>query len=140
MSQRLNRHLERFRAMRLLAPGEEYVGAFFGRTQVGLIWFFVMGPLALLTMRQYQVVMTDRRIFFLRISILGKSTGVDAFTFDEIEEASFIKGVLTYKIFFRFNHGRTLWLDSNFKALVDVEGFLFNDTLKARLERAITWS
>jgi len=140
MTQRLNRHLERFRAMNLLAPGEKYIGAFFGRTQVELVWFFVMGPLALLTMRQYQVIATDQRIFFLRVSLLGKHTGIDAFDYNEIEEASFVKGLLAYKIFFRFKHGRTLWLDANFKALVAVEGLLFDEVLKNHLERAITWS
>jgi hypothetical protein len=137
MTQRPNRYLEHFRAMAILEPGEKYVGAFLGRTQVRLIWFFVMGPLALLTMRQYQIIVSDRRIFFLRLSKSGRSAGVDAFTFDEIGEASFKKGVMTYKIFFRFRNGRALNLESNHKALVRVEGLLFDDNLRTHLERVL---
>jgi hypothetical protein len=137
MAQRPNRHLEYFRASTSLDPGEKYIGAFLARTPVKLLWFFVMGPLAVFTMRQYQIVVTDRRIFFLRLSMLGKPAGVDAFSFGEVRDVSFKKGVMTYKMVFRFHNGRTVRLDSNYKALVQMEGFLFDDALKAYLERAI---
>ncbi|GEM_PF-4960640 len=137
MALKPNKNLERFRSMGLLKEGEKYIGAFLARTRIKIMWFFIIGPLAGLTMKQYQIVVTNQRIFFGRLSMMGKLTSVDAFTFDEIEKASFKKGMLTYKIALRFKNGRTLNLDSNHKAIVSMEGFLLDDGLIAQLESAI---
>jgi hypothetical protein len=137
MAQKPNKNLDALRSQVPLNPGEKYVGAFLVRTKINWGWFFLIGPLAALTMKQYQVMVTDQRVVFGRLSMMGRLRNADKFSFDEIESASFRKGMLTYKIVFRFRNGRSLTLDANHKALVSIEGIVFDPGMEEYLTKAI---
>jgi len=137
MAQKVNKTLEALRSQAPLDPGEEYVGAFMSRSKIKWRWFFVIGPLATLTMKQYQVMVTSRRVVFGRLSLMGTLAAIDQFTFNEIESVSFKKGMLTYTIKFKFKNGRSLNLTSNHKAPGSLEGFLFEPKIEQYLTKAI---
>src|SRR5215467_8591517 len=136
MAQKPNKNLNALRSRVALNPGEAYVGAFMGRTKINWAWFFVIGPLAAFTMKQYQVMITSQRAVFGKLSMMGGLAGVDAFTFGEIDSVSFKKGMLTYNIRFKFKNGRSLALDTNHKALVSVEGLIFDPKLEDYITKA----
>jgi hypothetical protein len=110
-----NKRLDDLRSQAPLNQGETYVGGFLARSKMKTLWFFLIGPLAAFTMKQYQVMVTSERVFFGKLSLLGKLAHIDQFRFDEISSASFKKGVLTYKLKFKFRNGRSLELDANHK-------------------------
>jgi Bacterial PH domain len=137
MAQKPNKNLDALRSEVPLKPGEHYLGAFLGRTKINWAWFFVIGPLAALTMKQFQVMVTDQRVVFGRLSMMGRLAGIDTFPLAEIEAASFKKGMLTYTITFKFKNGRSLTLDANHKGIVSVEGVVFDPKIEGFLTTAV---
>ena len=138
MAQKQNKRLDDLRSRITFNQEEEYVGAFMARSKIKIGWFFLIGPLAAFSMKQYQILATNQRVFFGRLSIMSKLTDVDIFNYDEIESASFKKGMLTYKIVFNFVNGRSLTLDANHKAAVSIEGFVFEPGMEESLTKAIS--
>lgn len=137
MSDRPNKTLERVRSRVDFQEKESYIGAFMGRTGIKWAWFFLIGPLAAFTMKQYQVVVTDQRVIFGKLSLFGAPTTVDTFAFNDIRAIILKKGVLTYKIGFVFNNRRRLDLFANHKAARAMEGFLFDEQMGAFLQKAV---
>ncbi len=137
MAQKPNKNLDAVRLQVPLNQGEEYVGAFLSRSKIKWVWFFVIGPLAALSMKQYQIMVTNQRVCFGKLSMFGKVSGVDKFAFNEIESASFKKGMITYNIKFKFRNGKLLNLDANHKALVSIDGFLFDPKMEEYLTKVI---
>lgn len=137
MSNKPNRHLERIRMEAPLQEGETYVGAFMGRTPIIWGWFLLIGPLAVCTMKQYQILVTDKRIIFGRLAFFGTLTTIDQFAFNEIRGINLRRGMLSYKIGFYFNNGNRLALLANHKAVRAMEGFLFDEQLGAYLQKAV---
>lgn len=137
MAKRANKALERIRLQVPLQEAESYVGAFMGRTGIKWGWFFLIGPLAAFTMQQYQVVVTDKRVIFGRLSLLGTPTTIDQFTYPEIRAILLKKGMLTYKLGFVFNNRRRLNLNANHKAAKAMEGFLFDEQMGTFLQKAV---
>lgn len=137
MSTKPNRHLEKIRMETPLQEGETYVGAFIGRTPIIWGWFLLIGPFVICTMKQYQVLVTDKRVIFGKISFFGSFSTIDQFAFKDIRGITLRKGLLAYKIGFYFNNGRRLMLQANHKAVRAVEGFLFDEKLGTYLQKAV---
>lgn len=137
MAQKPSKNLDALRSQVALNPGENYVGAFLARSKIKWGWFFLVGPLVTLTMKQFQVMVTDQRIAFGRLSMFGKLAATDVFKLDEIADVSFKKGPLSYSIRFDLTNGRTLRLDANHKAMVSMEGFLFEPEMEEFLTNAV---
>lgn len=119
-----SKFVEKFHSLNLLDEGETYVGAFLGRSMPTVWWRFFLGPLAMLAMRQYQVVISSRRIFFGKLSPLAQLNNFEAFTFDEAAVAMCSKRLLSYRVQFLFKNGRSLRLDANFRGAGRFDGFL----------------
>lgn len=137
MSSKPNKTLESIRSREPLWESESYVGAFMGRTGIKWGWFFLIGPLAVCTMKQYQVIVTDKRVLFGKLSLFGTPTAIDGFTYNEIRGITLRKGLLTYKIGFYFNNRRRLTLNANHKAARAMEGFLFDEQMGTFLQKAV---
>jgi hypothetical protein len=137
MGTRPNKHLEAMRAAGAIRTDETYVGGFIARDHIRLRWYLLLGPFAALRMRQYQVVVTDRRVLFGRLSMTGALTGVDAFGFHELERIAFRKGKLAYRIAIGLRNGRALELAANHKGLVSMEAFLCDEATKQYLTDAV---
>jgi hypothetical protein len=137
MSKKPNKTLERVCSAVDFQEHETIVGAFMGRTGIKWFWFFLIGPLAALTMKQYQVVVTDKRVIFGKLSIFGAPTTIDSFAYKEIRAVILKKGLLTYKIGFVFNNRQRLNILANHKAVRSMEGFLFDEQIGSFLLRAV---
>ena len=130
--------LEAIRSMNPLEEREEYIGAFYGQTKIHIWWAFIIGPFSVFTMKKYQVVVTNRRILFGKLSLSGKIANIDKFTFHEIESVSFNKGFLLNKISFKFKNSITLNLGLPKNSVGKAEeGFLLDEKLQTYLSKAI---
>jgi hypothetical protein len=137
MPSKPNKYLEKIRMEAPLEDAEAIIGAFMGRTPIVWGWFLLLGPLAFCTMKQYQVIVTDKRVIFGKLSFIGSLTTIDQFAFKDIQGITLRRGMLAYKIGFYFNNGRRLILHANHKAVRATEGFLFDENLGAYLQKAV---
>lgn len=137
MQFRPNKNLERIRSDTPLQEAESYIGAFMGRTGIKWGWFLLIGPLAVCTMKQYQIVVTNKRVIFGKLSLFGTPTTIDQFKYNDIRGITVRKRILTFKIGFIFNNGRRLYLDATHKAARAREGFLFDEQLGSYLQKAV---
>ena len=96
MAKRANKTLERVRLQHPLQEAASNSGAFMGRTPIKWGWIFLIGPLATFTMKQFQVMVTAKRVIFGRLSLLGSPTTSEQFTYPEIRAILLKKGMLTY--------------------------------------------
>ncbi len=100
-----------------LKPGDSLVG-FFQAIQPFKLWlFFLIGPLAVFSMKYYFVAVTQQGISFHRLSLLGKFAGQDDFAYADIEKAKIGKGMLQRPMRFFFKNGRKLYLKGQLKGV-----------------------
>lgn len=98
-----------------LSQGDVLVG-FFQATQSFKLWlFFLIGPLAVLSMKFYFVAVTQRGIYFHRLNFWGKFADYDFFQFDEIENVEMGDGFLQKPMQYFFKNGRKLKLKAQLK-------------------------
>lgn len=100
-----------------LIEGDSLI-SFFQAVQPIKIWlFFLIGPLAVLSMKMYFLAVTEKGLYFHRLSLLGKFNGFDFFAYDEIESVVIGKGVLQRPMKFQFRNGRTLKIKAQLKGV-----------------------
>lgn len=87
-----------------LASEEELIGFFQAQGAFRLWLFFIIGPLAVLSLRQYFVAVTNKGIHFHLLNILGKFSQHDFFSYDEIKKIEIGKGMLQIPIKFFFEN------------------------------------
>jgi len=81
-------------------------------------WFLVLiGPLWALGIRVHYIGVTERGLYFHKCNILGKITGFDFFSYDEIESVYFGKGLLQRPMKFLFKNNRKLKLSAQLKGV-----------------------
>lgn len=89
---------------------------FFMAVQPPKIWLFLLiGPLAILSMRNYFVAVTEKGIYLHKLTFLGKFSNCDFFSFNEIESVKIGKGLLQRPITFKFKNSRELMLKAQLK-------------------------
>ncbi len=107
---------------------------FFQAVSPPKIWmFFVLGPLAILSMRMYFLAVTERGIYFHKLSLLGKFEDSDFFEFDEIESVRIGKGILQRPMKFHFKNSRKIKVKAQLKGhkkiakvTADVQSYIEN--------------
>lgn len=98
-----------------LKDGDTLIG-FFQAISAPKIWlFFIMAPLAALSMRMYFLAVTEKGLYFYKLSLLGKFIGYDFFEFDEIENVKIGKGLLQRPMMFHFKNDRKIKLKAQLK-------------------------
>lgn len=105
---------------------------FFQAVSPPKIWmFFLLGPLAILSMRMYFLAVTEKGIYFYKLNFLGKFKDCDFFEFDEIENVKIGKGILQRPMNFNFKNNRKIKLkaqlkghDKIAKVTADVQGYI----------------
>ena len=93
LSKRPNKTLERLRSQVPLQETETYIGAFMGRTGIKWGWFILIGPLVVCTMKQYQVMVTNKRVIIGKLSLFGAIKTIDPFPFQAIRAIILKKGI-----------------------------------------------
>ncbi len=100
-----------------LTEGDSLI-SFFQAVQPFKIWlFFLIGPLAVFSMKTYFMAVTKKGLYFHRLNLLGKFSGMDFFPFDEIESVAIGKGILQRPMRFQFRNGRKLKVSAQLKGV-----------------------
>lgn len=98
-----------------LEPGDSVVG-FFQATRWPRIWvFFLLGPLAMLGLRILFIAVSQRGVYFHRVSHIDRFEGHDFFRFDEISACDVGRGFLNKRVRFLFNNNRRLRVLAQFR-------------------------
>lgn len=88
--------------------GEELIG-FFSAQRPFKIWlFFLIGPLAVFSMKSYIIAVTDKGMHFQALNLIGKFAQYDFFDYNQIESCSISKGILQMPMKYKFSSGRKL--------------------------------
>ena len=103
-----------------LEPGDSVVGWFGGVSWPRLWVWFLLGPLAVLGLRQWFIAVSHRGVYFHRISLIAKPEGYDFFRYDEITECDVGRGYLNKPMRFLFNNNRRLKVRAQSRGLKHV--------------------
>ncbi|MCR9143870.1 MAG: hypothetical protein NXI24_16610 [bacterium] len=91
---------------------------FFMAQQSPPIWlFFLIGPFAALSLKTYFVGVSERGVYFHRLSMTGKFAHLDFFEYGEIAGLTVGKGMLQRPMKFFFSSDRTLLLKAQLKGV-----------------------
>ena len=94
-----------------LKSDENFIGQIMGST-FPLKWIVLLGPLGTLFMKQYMVVVSDKRVHFNKLNMMGKAVAIDSFDYDEIKTLNIKKGIVKYKVRFHFKNDKKLTLSA----------------------------
>jgi hypothetical protein len=98
----------------MLKENEEIKGEFIANCMPPLYWYFIIGPLAAVMMKQYWITLTDKRMFFTRLNMLQKPLVTDDFNYESISKSITTGKVLTRTMTFELN-GKKLKLTIPFR-------------------------
>lgn len=99
---------------------DKLVGFFMAQGSFPTLWFFIIGPLAALMLRQYYVAISEKGVYFIKLNPLGKPSNTDLMSFAEIEYVKIGKGMLQRPILFRFANGKKLKVKAQIKGTKSV--------------------
>ncbi len=111
------------------------VGFFYAQQPFKIWLFFLIGPLAVLSMKYYFVCVTKKGIHFHRLNLLGKFANHDFFKFEEIENVKIGKGILQRPMKYQFKNGQSLILKAQLKGLEKVAKL--NEATQQHIEKNI---
>lgn len=101
---------------RLVSQDEQRIGQFSAMQQPSNLLRLFMGPLSALMFRQYYITVTDKKIYFSRLSMWsGKIDTTDPFVYEEIEKATIKTGRYMADLKFKFKNGNSLKLRSPYR-------------------------
>lgn len=82
------------------------------------IWlFFLIGPLAVLSMKSYFVAVTSKGLHFHTLNLLGKFSQHDFFSYNEIDSVKIGNGALQIPMKYTFSNGRKLKIKAQKKGM-----------------------
>jgi hypothetical protein len=118
-----------------MEPDDNLVGFFIAQGSFPLLWCFIIGPLAILMLKQYYVAFSEKGVYFIRLNLLGKPSNTDLMLFSEIENVKIGKGMLQRPMLFRFTNGKKLKIKAQIKGVKKVA--TLKDDVQQHLERNV---
>ena len=101
--------------------GDDSLIGFFQAMQLPKIWlYFLIGPLAFLSMKTYFVAVSKRGLYFHRLNLLGKFKDYDFFEFNEIDSVKIGGGILQRPMTFQFKNKRKIKIKAQLKGVEKV--------------------
>lgn len=100
-----------------LEENESLIGFFMAQYKPSYWFLLLIGPLWALGIRVQYIAVTERGLYFHKCNILGKITGFDFFSYDEIKSVDFGKGLLQRPMKFLFKNNRKLKLNAQLKGV-----------------------
>jgi len=88
--------------------GEELIGFFMAQRPFKIWLFFLIGPLAALSMKSYIIAVTNKGMHFQALNLIGKFSQHDFFDYNEIDSFSIGRGILQIPMKYMFTSGRKL--------------------------------
>ena len=107
-----------------LNDGDSLIGFFQAVTPPNFWLFLLIGPFFFISMRIYFLAVTEKGIFFHKLSPLGKFKEHDFFEFSEIESVKIGKGILQRPIKFVFINNRKIEVKAQLKGVGKVAKLL----------------
>jgi len=103
-----------------LRENDSLIG-FFQAIELPNIWlYFIIGPLAFLSMKTYFLAVTKNGIYFHKLNFLGKFKEYDFFEFGEIESVYIGKGIMQRPMKFKFKNNRKVNVKAQLKGIEKV--------------------
>ncbi len=118
-----------------LVPNDSLVGFFIAQQSFKIWLVFLIGPLAMLSMKSYFVAVTEKGICFHRLSLFGKFANSDFFEFSEIENVKIGKGLIQRPMSFEFRNGRKMKIKAQLKGVEKVAKL--TETVQQHIEKNI---
>ena len=107
-----------------LNNGDSLIG-FFQAISPPKIWLILLiGPLFILSMRAYFIAVSEKGIYFYKLSLLGKFNEHDFFEFDDIESVKIGKGLLQRPMKFTFKNNRKIKIKAQLKGVKKIAKLL----------------
>jgi hypothetical protein len=100
-----------------LIENDTLIGVFQAQEPFKIWLFFIIGPLAVLSMRINIIAASDKGMYFHRLNFFGKFTDFDFFTYQEINQVKIGKGWLQRPMVFLFFNGRKLKVKAQLKGV-----------------------
>ena len=104
--------------------GEELIGSFMAKRPFKIWLFFLIGPLAVLSMKWYLIAVTNKGMHFQSLNLIGKFSQHDFFDYNEIDSFSIGRGILQITMKYMFTSGRKLKIKAQKKGR---ENYKIND-------------
>lgn len=118
-----------------MEPDDKLIGFFIAQGPFPILWFFIIGPLALLMLRQYYVAISEKGVYFIKLNLLGKPSNTDLMSFAEIENVKIGKGMMQRPMLFRFTNGKRLKVKAQLKGVKRVA--VLTPEVQTHLERNV---
>jgi len=119
----MNKETAKEHILKNLIQGDSLIGFFVAQQSFKIWLFFLIGPLAVLSMKSYFVAATQKGIYFHRLNLLGKFADSDFFEFNEIESIKISRGILQCPMIFKFKNGRSIKIKAQLKGIERVAKF-----------------
>jgi hypothetical protein len=103
-----------------LRESDTLVGFFQAMSPPKTMLFVLIGPLAAFSMKTYFLAVTQKGLYFHRLSMLGKFDNYYFFEYGEIENVKIGKGILQRPMTFKFRNGRKLFVKAQLKGVEKV--------------------
>lgn len=100
-----------------LIQDDVLIGFFYAQQPFKIWLFFLIGPLAVLSMKHHFIGVSEKGMYFHPLNLLGKFSGHDFFKYDEIESVKIGKGLIQRPMKFKFINGRNLKLKAQLKGV-----------------------
>ena len=106
-----------------LVEDDTLIGFYQAQVPMKFWLFFVVGPFAALSMKFYMVAVSEKGVYFHKLSLWGKIAQSDFFAYNEIEGLQIGKGMLQRPMTFFFDNTRKLYLRGQLKGTSKVAKF-----------------
>lgn len=108
--------------LRTFLTSEDYMIGFFNASRpVNIIWFFLIGPLAVFGIKSYYVAVSNQGVNFHGLNFLGKFSHNDFFPYEEIESVEIGNGIFQIPMRYKFSNGRKIKLNAQKRGSKSVE-------------------
>lgn len=107
-----------------LNDGDSLIGFFQAISPPNIWLFFLIGPLFVLSMNTYFLAVTEKGIYFYRLSLLGKFKEHDFFEYSEIESVVIGKGIIQRPMMFTFKNNRKIKVKAQLKGVEKIAKLL----------------
>lgn len=107
-----------------LNDGDSLIGFFQAISPPNIWLFFLIGPLFVLSMNTYFLAVTEKGIYFYRLSLLGKFKEHDFFKYSEIESVVIGKGIIQRPMMFTFKNNRKIKVKAQLKGVEKIAKLL----------------
>jgi len=103
-----------------IGEDEEFIGVFQGMRAMKIWLFFIIGPLAALSTKQFYVVITNKTLHFHSPVMFTSKFDHCIVRYDDIEHITYGKGWLSRPITFVLENGRKLTINAQVKGVEKV--------------------